>query len=510
MAAPVVDPVPHADVHAALIVCGITDQNARNALIQFEGFDSLEMIGVMESDIDVDHMSKRAASRTQQAGRVYLTTVQIKNLQALVWWIHDQRKHGQALVAHNFTPQVLLDARERKRIEKDQTDTDISVKDLPKFAPDDFDDHEDAFLNFLAQTSGTQKVSLRYVVRAEEAPENFVSEDQRRMFQLPLVGASFEADNRNVYRKLKSFLVNTAGWAWIEPYDAAEDGRAAYWAWVNHYNGQGELSKRVQLAKAKLNGLHYKNESSMSFEFYQTLLTKALRTLSKSPDDRLSNRQQVETLMRGFKPSDPELIAAKSVVRQSYPADLVGACAYLGSMVAELHGTAVLESRKYRQKKRQISAMSGQSGGRGRGRGRGRFDRGRGRGGRNDGGRAGRGGRGRGSVTFNGIDVSDPMRSFTDDEWNALRPNGGLVWITQQRERFGGRGPIIRPPPANHPMRGQQQQRQAGAVEHEISGYNMQGSDTQSQQNDERGSRNGGRFGRGAYGQQGRGRGQNS
>jgi hypothetical protein len=40
----------------------------------------------------------------------------------------------------------------------------------------------------------------------------------------------------------------------------------AFMAWTAHYSGEGELSKRTAIAKAKLNQLHYKNERSMSFK----------------------------------------------------------------------------------------------------------------------------------------------------------------------------------------------------------------------------------------------------
>jgi hypothetical protein len=37
--------------------------------------------------------------------------------------------------------------------------------------------------------------------------------------------------------------VNRAGWTWIEGFDMAEDECGAFLAWMDHYNGQGELSK---------------------------------------------------------------------------------------------------------------------------------------------------------------------------------------------------------------------------------------------------------------------------
>jgi hypothetical protein len=86
----------------------------------------------------------------------------------------------------------------------------------------------------LAQTFGVLKEPLRYVVRSATPPTDFISEEARRMYQFSLVGQSFALDNQAVYRKLKAYLIDSPGWAWIQPYDAGEDGRNAYLAWTAH------------------------------------------------------------------------------------------------------------------------------------------------------------------------------------------------------------------------------------------------------------------------------------
>jgi hypothetical protein len=52
-----------------------------------------------------------------------------------------------------------------KTLRREVSDSEPSVKDLGKFDPDDFDAHEDAFLNLLVQSYGVLKEPLRYVVR---------------------------------------------------------------------------------------------------------------------------------------------------------------------------------------------------------------------------------------------------------------------------------------------------------------------------------------------------------
>ena len=58
----------------------------------------------------------------------------------------------------------------------------------------------------------------------DEAPEKFKTAKEHHMFQLPLEGNAFKLDNLTVYRELKTFLINSPGWVWIESFDKSEDG----------------------------------------------------------------------------------------------------------------------------------------------------------------------------------------------------------------------------------------------------------------------------------------------
>jgi hypothetical protein len=122
----------------------------------------------------------------------------------------------------------------------------------------------------------------------EEAPDEFESDEQRCMYQIPLNGNAYNLDNALVFRKLKAFLVKTPGYTWIESFKASENGRAAFLAWTTHYNGQGELSKHTAIAKAQLNNLFYKTEQSMSFEHYSGKLKCIFQVLHKDDDKQVS------------------------------------------------------------------------------------------------------------------------------------------------------------------------------------------------------------------------------
>ena len=147
----------------------------------------------------------------------------------------------------------MLAAMQSKRIEKDQPSSDVATITLAKFDPDDFETHEDSFVSMLSQALGiSKKCLLRYIVRYAVVPVVFVSDFEERIIQMPITGPDFDLDNRTVYRKLKAFLVSTAGYAWIKRYNKTENGRKSFKAWVDHYNGTCELSKHTALVKSKL------------------------------------------------------------------------------------------------------------------------------------------------------------------------------------------------------------------------------------------------------------------
>ena len=265
-----------ADLVNVYTVCGITTAALRNRVAANEGLTSLEAFAEMENDQDVDNMAKRLATRPA-ASRVNLSTVQIKRLQVLVWWLRDRLNHGLELDGDAFTEAELALAKERKFVAGATKDSAVPVTSLKKFVPEEFDVAEDAFKNICSSTIGLGGGNIRYVIRDQEAPADFADGEEERMYQMRLEGTVFEADNRKVYQLLKAYLVETPGYVWIESFDATQNGRGAFQAWTQHYNGTGELSKRMQRAKTNLKRLHYKSEHSMSFERFNEKMSSAFK-----------------------------------------------------------------------------------------------------------------------------------------------------------------------------------------------------------------------------------------
>ena len=145
----------------------------------------------------------------------------------------------------------------------------------------------------------------------------FHDDAEECMCQSPLTGSSFNEDNCTVFCRLKAFLVDTPGWVWIEPCNLTKNRHQAFVAWVNHCDGEGELSKCTQSVKAWITNSHHKNEQSMSFKWHTELLAKCFATLDEDADDHLLDHQKVEKLLKGTQSLDAELVASKAVIMQN-------------------------------------------------------------------------------------------------------------------------------------------------------------------------------------------------
>jgi hypothetical protein len=110
---------------------------------------------------------------------------------------------------------------------------------------------------------------------------------------------------------LKSACIKSDAWTWIQSFDRAADGRKTWLALVGHYDGTGELNKRVERAKEELSRLHYKDEKVIPFEKYVTELKENFFVLEKDKHEALTGKQQVDVLLRGIRSTDTCMVAAK-------------------------------------------------------------------------------------------------------------------------------------------------------------------------------------------------------
>jgi hypothetical protein len=124
---------------------------------------------------------------------------------------------------------------------------------------------DEKFENYLAAHIGSATVPLDYVVCRNKDddwdPEvDAATEHERQRYQMVLDGPEFTHDDKVVYLKLKGFCLDTPAWELIREFDAEMSGRSAIEALREHYEGAGEISKRVTIARATLTNTNYQNE----------------------------------------------------------------------------------------------------------------------------------------------------------------------------------------------------------------------------------------------------------
>ena len=204
---------PISDLHMVFTSCDVSVDAKSTLSINNEYLTSIADFGFLDGgNDDVTAMSSRMARRVANNERVILGGIQIKKMQALVWWVRDRQKLGQPIDAALGTDETMMNAGIAKRIEKDHPKADIKAADLKAFNPDDFETHEDAFRNLITQTTSvTKKCSLLYIVRPAVDPDTFTDNFEERMFQMQLIGQAYYLDIRTLYAKLKVFLIGSAG-----------------------------------------------------------------------------------------------------------------------------------------------------------------------------------------------------------------------------------------------------------------------------------------------------------
>ncbi len=241
---------------------------------------------------------------------------------------------------------------------------------------------------------------------------------------------------------------------WIQEFEKAKDGRGAYLAIVDRAEGTGANNKRVLLANrqtsmdANNGALFYNNEYAYPFDKYASSLHTAYACIKKYRNET-ATKTMVTRLLGGIRVQNCEIITlAKEHVEDNFLHDWHAATSHLSTKIAKVFPPRVGggKRRAHEQGGRRISKVT-RGGDRGRGRG-GRFNRGGGRGGRGGGRDGGRGrgyqGRGRGEnfrgSHWNGVDVRDHTRDFTDEEMSRLGSNGRRHIFQRRNADWADRG----------------------------------------------------------------------
>jgi hypothetical protein len=181
-----------------------------------------------------------------------------------------------------------------------------------------------------------------------------------------LDGPEFTHDDKVVYLKLKGFCLDTLAWEWIRGFDAEMSGRSAMEALREHYEGAGEISKRVTVARATLTNTNYRNEYTYTFERFATRMKTAFTVLEKHGEP-YAETAKVQVLCDQIQMEGNQHIQiAKSQVMDAHANNFSEDVAYMTRKIAEIFPEAFdMDVRHEARRKRNVSEIRSE---RGRGR----------------------------------------------------------------------------------------------------------------------------------------------
>ena len=285
---------------------------------------------------------------------------------------------------------------------------------------DDFRTTKEDIDNYLRRKRGANDCPLSYIVRDNVNVPMFdlgfgiPTYDDEMILRAPHIGAVYQQDNAAVWQIMRQVTHGGPAWNWVSTYQRTMDGRSAYFALKEHYQGSSFVARLRAEADKVLETLVYDGRSrNFTFERYCEKLNRAFEDLDEA-GERLSEARKIRVFLRGL--SDPSLMNVKTQI-QATPA-LADNFTAAVNFTAQYIATSIINTPA---RNRNVSA-TGRTSGRGndsaRGRGHGR-GRGESRGGRGGGRYSGRGrSNSRGGGRQGAGRIND--RYYTHAEWHAL------------------------------------------------------------------------------------------
>jgi hypothetical protein len=176
----------------------------------------------------------------------------------------------------------------KKDLEDDDDDLDI-----PKLlGSTNWIDFRDAFMSKLSQHAGSRGFPIDYVLdgsprdathgnaRQEEVEYIDLDDNDEYLHLVTHFGQPYKADNAQVWNKLRNCMINTPPYNHIASFHQRKDGRGAWMALKEFYEGEDFQQRNRDRAFSKLNTTFYKGETNrFSFEKYVNIHKEAHKLL---------------------------------------------------------------------------------------------------------------------------------------------------------------------------------------------------------------------------------------
>ena len=281
---------------------GISARKERDKIVG-DGFNSIRTI-VRHHSNDIDAfrkyltgLNKTYASASVAAIRVYYPPLIIARLMGVIHYFHQG-----VTVFHCIPDPSFIDdnkADELAQIYKSFTskkDTDDVDVDIPKLTgSSNWIDFRDKFLLKLSIEIGSRKFPIDYVVddtvrnvtranaNLREVDEIDLSEDEIYKVQATQFGKQYKKDNSQVWLMLKTLLIGTPVYNHINSFNGSNNGRGAWLALKQFYEGQDFQARLKEQAFNKILHTFYRGDTHrFNFEKYIAVHKEAHKHLEDS------------------------------------------------------------------------------------------------------------------------------------------------------------------------------------------------------------------------------------
>jgi hypothetical protein len=169
---------------------------------------------------------------------------------------------------------------------------------------------------YLSQLKGSGHVALNYVIRKIPIPAPgtiFQTDAEQAVAIAPLIGDQYNRDNAKVYGILKQLCLEGPGRSYILDFDRAKNGRGAWLAMFNHFEGDSYHNRAKLEAYATLDTIHYDGgKKGFTFEKFVEKHNECYLELARHNEPVYEEKKVRDFLQRI---NAPELQAAKQQVR---------------------------------------------------------------------------------------------------------------------------------------------------------------------------------------------------
>ena len=275
--------------------------------ITSESFITLQEV-LNHSEKDIIQLAESFAKRTPAAQRIVFGQRRTKLLIALVHWCKDFRRVDKFASIDGLNEDSFKNVTNRaaRREEVRKQEIEKSKEVLKEASPGPLEteskwhEWEPAFENYLNSAYGVDGVPLAYVIRSNFLPDRtttFNDFNEEAIACAPLSGPAFDADKRRVHQLMVSFTQGQMSEDWIKPVKRLKNGREDMERLRQHFSGEGNATRRIAVAERLRDSLSYKNERTMSFEFYCNKVQK-MYNIFKQQGEPMTDEAKVRFFLK--------------------------------------------------------------------------------------------------------------------------------------------------------------------------------------------------------------------